>query len=505
MNSWLLPSIVASLSGSVILTLSYAYLAWISKDRAMHLWTASWFFYSLRFVFMLAIIQSAPSKLLLILNQACLPASGLLLLWGAFSFINKRISAVWTITGGFILLWVFAGALLDFSFLHYTLPTFAFVGAANIRTGIIFLRFPTKNTVLTYTPAIALILWGLHKLNYPFLRPLECFAPWGYLLGSVLAFFLAIAILVMHFESITARLKQSEDAFRWTFDKAAVGIAHVSPEGRYLRVNTTMCKILGYSSEELYGKKFQSITHPDDLQKSLDQMTRAFTDDLDNFDFEKRYLRKDGSTVWTNVTVSIVRDAHGIPDYFISVVDDITTRKHAEEKIKDLARFPNENPNPVMRLSRDGELLYANEASAPILKAYNLSLNEIIHPGHPAERLFEAVGSYREFEIQAGTKFYAITSSFSHTSRLINLYGMDVTDHKHAERALKDSEKRFRTLFEQSLHGICIFEDMPPRFALANPAFCNIVGRSLKEIMEMAPGQVWTLVHPEDRSKVRQR
>ena len=130
-------------------------------------------------------------------------------------------------------------------------------------------------------------------------------------------------------------LRESEELYRSTFDLAAVGIAHVSPNGRWLRVNDKLCKIVGYSQEELLKIKFQDITHPDDLPADLVETEKLRTGALKTFSMEKRYIRKDGSLVWIHLTVSCARDESGELKHFISVIEDITARRRAEEALRE--------------------------------------------------------------------------------------------------------------------------------------------------------------------------
>lgn len=139
---------------------------------------------------------------------------------------------------------------------------------------------------------------------------------------------------------ITARketeraLRESEKRFRATFEQAAVGIAHVGPDGRWLRVNQKLCDIVGYTREELLSLTFQDVTHPDDLDADLAQVRQVLDGQIDTYTMEKRYFRKEGSEVWIALTVALVRDDAGKPDYFISVVEDIQRRKEAEEELR---------------------------------------------------------------------------------------------------------------------------------------------------------------------------
>jgi len=127
-----------------------------------------------------------------------------------------------------------------------------------------------------------------------------------------------------------AALRESEERFRATFEQAAVGIAHVAPDGRWLRVNQRLCDIVGYSRKELSALTFQDITHPEDLETDLENVQQVLANEISSYDMEKRYIRKDGSPIWINLTVSLVREADGAPKYFIAVIEDIAHRKQTE-------------------------------------------------------------------------------------------------------------------------------------------------------------------------------
>ena len=132
-------------------------------------------------------------------------------------------------------------------------------------------------------------------------------------------------------------LRRSEERFRATFEQAAVGIAHVGLGGEWLRVNQKLCDIVGYTREELLGRTFQDITHPEDLQDNLDLFVPLMTGEIPTFSMEKRYLRKDGPIVWINLTVSAACDGEGRPGYSIAVIEDITERKRAQDAQRFLA------------------------------------------------------------------------------------------------------------------------------------------------------------------------
>jgi PAS domain S-box-containing protein len=127
-------------------------------------------------------------------------------------------------------------------------------------------------------------------------------------------------------------LRDSEERYRAIFDSAAVGIAEVALDGRWLQVNERLCEITGYPADELLRLRFQDITAPGDHAADEAAGHRMLAGEIDRYTREKRYQRKDGREVLVNVTVSLVRDANGDPLRFISVIEDITARRQAEEE-----------------------------------------------------------------------------------------------------------------------------------------------------------------------------
>jgi len=130
-------------------------------------------------------------------------------------------------------------------------------------------------------------------------------------------------------------LRESEERFRGTFENAAVGIAHTDPPGRFLRVNGKFCDIVGYAREELLQMTLQDVIHPGDLAAFAELYASSFTrDESPAFGWERRYLRKDGATVWVEVFASFQRDAAGNPAYAIGVVQDISERKRLDAELR---------------------------------------------------------------------------------------------------------------------------------------------------------------------------
>ena len=129
-------------------------------------------------------------------------------------------------------------------------------------------------------------------------------------------------------------LRDSEERFRGTFENAAVGIGHRHLDGRFLRVNQKFCTILGYPRDELLQQTGPGITHPDDLAAGVDLAEALVRGELPGFTLEKRYVRRDGSPVWVELSVSLQRDGAGKPDYFIGIVQDISNRKRLEGELR---------------------------------------------------------------------------------------------------------------------------------------------------------------------------
>jgi PAS domain S-box-containing protein len=125
-------------------------------------------------------------------------------------------------------------------------------------------------------------------------------------------------------------LRESLDMFRTTFDQAAVGLAHMDLQGRWIRVNERLCEVVGYSREELLKKTFDEITHPDEIEAHRERMKRLHSGEIDHYSKDMRCVRKDGSHLWINLSVSLVRHPSGKPPYFMAIVKNIDQHKRAE-------------------------------------------------------------------------------------------------------------------------------------------------------------------------------
>jgi PAS domain S-box-containing protein len=172
---------------------------------------------------------------------------------------------------------------------------------------------------------------------------------------------------------ITDRARQ----YRATFENAGVGIAHLSPDvKKWLRVNGTFARIVGYSPDELLSKSVQDITHPDDLESIVTQDEHLRSGKVDSYEMEKRYVRKDGTPVWVHITGTAVRRNDGTVDYFVAFVQDISAQKHAEQLLQRQATLLNQSHDAILTMkiggrgivywSRGAEMLYGYSAAEAI-------------------------------------------------------------------------------------------------------------------------------------------
>ena len=142
---------------------------------------------------------------------------------------------------------------------------------------------------------------------------------------------------ITDYKRAEAALREEQERFRLSFDHAPIGKALVAPDGRLLEVNPALCSIVGYSRDDLLGKTFADITHPDDVHADLEPVRRLLAGEIRTYSLEQRYVHADGHTVVTSLSVSVVRDDRGGPSYFISQIEDISARKAMEAELARLA------------------------------------------------------------------------------------------------------------------------------------------------------------------------
>ncbi|MFP5385210.1 MAG: PAS domain S-box protein [Bacteriovoracia bacterium] len=130
-----------------------------------------------------------------------------------------------------------------------------------------------------------------------------------------------------------------DDLFINAFEFASIGMALVSPEGKFLKVNKSLCELLECEDDKLTSLDFQQITHPDDLQKDLALLEEVLQGKRASYQMEKRYISKSGKVVWAILSVSLIRKENGEPRFFISQIQDITELKAAQEELFHKSKF----------------------------------------------------------------------------------------------------------------------------------------------------------------------
>jgi PAS domain S-box-containing protein len=269
--------------------------------------------------------------------------------------------------------------------------------------------------------------------------------------------------------TISFALRESEELHRQTFEQAAVGMALVALDGTWVRVNSKLCDIVGYSREELSQMTFQDITHPDDLNKDLNLVERLIIRELPYYQLEKRYFRKDQSIVWIELTVSLVQKLNGKPDYFIAVIVDISERKQVETALQESERRYRSLIDHMAEEVHNWELIRDEKgkikdwrllsANPPALKSWGKNLSDILYktpdeifgPGTKEhffpiiERVFQSGEpySYENYFPKLDRHFRFTTVPVG--DRFITT-GTDITEAKKAELATQESEKRFREI-----------------------------------------------------------
>jgi PAS domain S-box-containing protein len=250
---------------------------------------------------------------------------------------------------------------------------------------------------------------------------------------------------------------------------------------------------------ELYGVRKQDFSgayeawlnglHPDD-RLECDRISKQALSGENEYDTEFRVVWPDGTIRHLKARAQVIRDAQGTPLRMIGVNYDITERKQAEREIDLLARFPAENPSPVLRLLRDGTILYANAGSGEVLAAWDRRQGEVVAEdlrGIVSDVLANRTG--RLTELRCGDKIYSFYVMPVLGTDYVNLYGRDITAGIQAEEALRASEERFRRIFEEGQFGITI-AGPDYRFLDANPAFCKMIGYSIEELRQLTFAEI---------------
>jgi PAS domain S-box-containing protein len=312
--------------------------------------------------------------------------------------------------------------------------------------------------------------------------------------------------------------QESEARFRAAFDSSAIGMGLLSLEGRILQVNDAVVKMSGFKREELIGRFDYQNTYPEDQTVGMDLFQELLDGKRDWYQVEKRYLRKNGEVFWTRLTLSAVRDPQGKPLYLVGLIDDIDEEKNAHEQVQESeARFRAMFNNAVVGITLiapDRRVLAINPA---VLRMSGYSEAEMLAMTgqditYPEDM---PVGSLEFAEVLAGRrnsftieKRYVRKDSVIYWARLsisavrdaegklLYLVAIteDIDQQKHTLEELRESEARFRAMFEYSAIGIGIM-GLDRKVTAMNPAMCKMFGYEAHELMGETPAFV---THPDD-------
>ncbi|MBF0275557.1 MAG: PAS domain S-box protein, partial [Nitrospinae bacterium] len=227
--------------------------------------------------------------------------------------------------------------------------------------------------------------------------------------------------------------------FRGAFEDAATGIALTDISGKIFMVNSSLSKMLGYSENELISKSFQEISASKDIDKSVEYKKKAEKGEINSFRIEKNYIHKDGSTIYTLLQASLIRDNKGFPLYYVTQIIDLTERKTLEDELENIARFPKENPSPVMRVSTHGVILYANQPSSIILGKWDRTIGSYVAEDWTAtiKDVYRDGVPYR-IDKEFNDRIFTLSFVPVPGQHYVNIYAMDITERKQAEEKYLD-------------------------------------------------------------------
>ena len=285
-------------------------------------------------------------------------------------------------------------------------------------------------------------------------------------------------------------LETSEARFRSAFDDAAIGMALVSTKGRYLEVNQAYCALVGFAEGELLNMTFQAITHPDDLQADLSLFHDLLAGRVRHYEMEKRLIRKLGGEAWVLLSVSLVRDARGRPLYAVSQVQDVTQRKHAEQRLREQEQqyrgiFESTSDGLVINDIDTGHMVEVNPAFCAM---HGYSRDELLQADAPIlihpdslplfAEYVETVRAGRPFEARAvdvrkdGTPFHVeVRGSRLAYSGKPHILGVvrDITERVQAyqllEQRVAERTRELSTLLEVS-HNVASTLELKPLLGL---------------------------------------
>jgi PAS domain S-box-containing protein len=303
-------------------------------------------------------------------------------------------------------------------------------------------------------------------------------------------------------------LGRSEERFKLVFEKSTAGVSLTSPEGNVQKANEAFAKMLGYTVDELQTKNFSGVTFPEDLPETKKAVRALATGEKASYRLEKRYIHKDGSVVWADVSTAMMFDGAKQPMYLITTILDITERKKSQELVA-------ESEEKYRTLFNSAEVgMYRSKLDGSgfmfgYTKAELMSGPALMRWANPEARkkmleVLKEKGSLNEYEIEVITKtgeHRILLSSIRLFQEKGYLEGtaIDITERKVAEKNLEESESRFRAVFERSTVGKSLTSP-EGKLLKINTAFAQMLGYSLDEMQSI---NFVDITHPDDVEESR--
>lgn len=310
-------------------------------------------------------------------------------------------------------------------------------------------------------------------------------------------------------------LVELEERFRLAFENSGIGMALVAPDGRWLKVNKSLCEMVGYSESELLEIDFQTITQPEDLEKDLEHVKRLLEGAISNYSIEKRYLRKDGRSIWVQLNVSLVKDLAGAPEYFVSQIQDITESKQIKGALVESESFNRllleHLSEAVVACDGEGKLTTFNKAAREWHGADPRKIPQEEWSTH--YNLFESDGKtpliteriplIRAWNGEAITSQPMSIVARNQEPRYVIANGgpvFDIEGEKRGaivamrdiseERAVQQELRQALMTLEATDDGVFMFEPKSLRFSYVNDGAAKQVGLSREALLKLTPLEI---------------
>ncbi|MBF0519266.1 MAG: PAS domain S-box protein, partial [Nitrospirae bacterium] len=315
---------------------------------------------------------------------------------------------------------------------------------------------------------------------------------------------------------------EKEEQFHTAFEFSTIGIAITSPTKGWIEVNNEVCRMLGYSKDELSGMTWVEITHPGDLKSDITQFNRVLAGKMDGYSLDKRLIRKDGSVIYTTLWVNCKRRDDGAIDYCVALLQDITERKKIEQEREQFHKFFNSSDDLMVIADPNGAFKSINPACTKVLgysEAELLSKPFIyfVHPDDRQSTLDEmAMQIQRGYLLDFENRYICKNGSFrylswhaSYIAKEGTTYATarDITDFKILEADLiKTNTERIRleeqskTILATTIEGFWML-DVAGNLIQVNEAYCNMTGYTQQELLQKGVGDFEVIETPEEITK----